>query len=91
MIRSGTVLTMKQGKSDNNITDRFGLFLQWQHHLKVLSGKAPPEQNVGFIVAEQSDRTQTKSMRSRLFSGIILPYENVSACRGARMVRPLPT
>ncbi|MEQ9355684.1 hypothetical protein [Coleofasciculus chthonoplastes] len=28
-------------------------------------------------------RTQSKSMRSRLFPGIILPYENVSACRGA--------
>ena len=40
-------------------------------------------------VISTSDRTQTKSMRSRLFSGILLPYENVSACRGARMVRPL--
>ncbi|MEQ9672326.1 hypothetical protein [Coleofasciculus sp. G2-EDA-02] len=62
-----TVLTMKQGKSDNNITDRLGLVLQWQHYLKVLSGKVPPEQNVGFIVAEESDRTQTKSMRSHFF------------------------
>jgi len=38
-----------------------GKVLQWQHYLKVLSGKVPPEQNVGFIVAEESDRTQSKS------------------------------
>ncbi len=54
--------------------------MQWQHHLKVLSGKAPPEQKVGFIVAEKSDRTQIYDTINRV------SYPSASFMDGSRNI-----